>query len=67
MQPFFKSALILDYSMCMIRTLKKKKRKTQVRCFATNSGLKVSRGHNHPLHQPLLGETKAEMEAAAAK
>lgn len=27
MQPFFKSALILDYSMCMIRTLKKKKEK----------------------------------------
>lgn len=33
-QSLFKSALILDYSMCMIWTFKKENKKTQVRCSA---------------------------------
>lgn len=50
MQSLFKSALILDYSMCMIWTLKKeRKKRTQVRCSAPNSGLRASMGRSHPL------------------
>lgn len=52
MQPLFKSALILDYSMCMIWTFKKKrkKKKTSSEVFCSQfCGLEASRGHRHPL------------------
>lgn len=64
MQSPFESALIPDYRMCMIWTLKK--RETQGRC-SPNSHLRASRGRSLPLPPATsFNEAKAKTQVAAA-
>lgn len=68
MQLLFQSALILDYSMCMIWTWGGKERNSSEVLHSQLCGLMASRGRSHPL--PLATSFKMRLrprQAAAAR
>lgn len=66
MQSLFKSALILDYSMCMIWTLKNKNPQVGVLLPTLASGPAWAQPPT-PTSYLLQGEAKAKTEVAAAR